>query len=111
MNKSSSLSISINDIHEFITEIIAEYDIKKEINEFNNIEINPSDTHESSRYPLKRRPKYFTWCNCHKLQSYVGINPQQCFNRRHVIPQKYKYKPHDLIRDIKNRTVARATNR
>jgi hypothetical protein len=112
MNKSSSLSISINGTQEFITEIIAEYDIKKEIDEFNNIEIKPSDTDESSRYSLKkRRPKYFTWCNCHQLQSYVGINPKQCFNRHHVIPQKYIYKPHDLTRDIKNRTVAGATNR
>ena len=112
MYKSASLSISINDTREFITEIIAEYDIKKEIYEFNNMEINTSNTGESSRYPTKKRqPKYFTWCNCHQLQSYVDINPRQCFNRHHDIPKKYRYKPRDLIRDIKNRTVARVTNR
>jgi hypothetical protein len=112
MSKSSSLSIYIKDTHEFITEIIAEYDIKKEIAESNNLKIKPSDTDKFSRYPEKKiQPKYFTWCNCHQIQSYVNINPQQCFNLHHDIPQKYMHNPHDLVNDIKNRTVARANNR
>jgi hypothetical protein len=87
MSKSPSLSISIKDIREFITEIIADYDIKKEIDEISNsIVINQLKLiDESSRYPIKkRRSKYFTWCDCHQLQSYIGINPQQCFNRHHI---------------------------
>jgi hypothetical protein len=110
MNNSPTLSISIEDPRKFITEIIAKYDIKKEIDEF-NMEIKQSDTDESSKYLTKKRqPKYFTWCNCHQLQSYVDIKPQQCFNRLHIIPKKYKHNPHDLTRDIKNRTIASTTN-
>jgi hypothetical protein len=113
MIKSDSLSIFIKNKQKFITEIIDDYDIKKEIVEIKeNEEIsNISGAYmKSNKRSIKNNikqdiynnlkpgePESFTWCDCHMLQSYVGINPSGCFNRHHDIPKKFSHVPYHLL--------------
>ena len=110
MIKLHHLSISVKETSDFITEIIANYDIKKEINKISNgntyMKVKQLDnTNKSVIHKKKNTPTYFTWCKCHLLQSFIDVKPNYCFNKNHKIPKKYRDTLRNILIDIKNRSV------